>query len=119
MKPTERLRKQIGILLRLGVNQKELATRMAVSETTFSRWYRNVPDSKGRPAKIPAEALDLFEEYVREFLLLAQAEESQRSAASVPETLPAIATGTAGGLQRSNAPAGSGPVGKRRRPPEH
>lgn len=77
MKPTEIARQHIERLLNFGVSQKVIAARMGVSEATFSRWYRAKPDSKGNPAKIPAEALDRLEGYVEE-LLLAFSMEPQR-----------------------------------------
>jgi transcriptional regulator with XRE-family HTH domain len=78
MKPTEYLRKQIGELLHLGVAQKTIAGHMGVSESTLSRWYRKQPDSKGRAAKIPIEALDTFEDYMERFSRLIK--EAQRMA---------------------------------------
>lgn len=94
VKPTEHLREQIALLLRLGVNQKEVATRLGVSETTFSRWYRRVPDSKGRPAKIPAEAFDSFDDYAREFSALNPSKETAQAPAVAVD--PFRKTGTTG-----------------------
>ena len=95
----ERLRDRIRVLLQLGVSQKVIAGRLGLSESTFSRWYRDQPDSKGRPVKVPLEALDAFERYLQEFAVLTQdAQETQRSEAAAA-TLQA--TGTAGGSFRS------------------
>jgi len=76
MRLTGYARQQIDTLLKFGVAQKIIAARMGVSESTFSRWYRGQPDSKGKPAKIPAEALDLLEIYVEEMI---RALEQQRA----------------------------------------
>ncbi len=99
MKPSSRLREKIQALLKLGVTQKTIATRIGVSETTFSRWYRHEPDSKGRPAKIPIEAADAFEDYLEEFAAFMR--ETQRAAE------PAAVA--AGGLQRTGTYAGPPP----------
>lgn len=67
MSHTAAARAQIGRLLALGVEQKVIATKMGVSQSTFSRWYRKAPDSKGRLAKLPAESLDRLTLFIAEF----------------------------------------------------
>jgi transcriptional regulator with XRE-family HTH domain len=75
MKPTERLRVLIEDAKKLGISQKTIANKIGVSESTFSRWWNREKDSKGNFAKVPVEALDMFEDFVRElqaFVLRAQ-----------------------------------------------
>jgi transcriptional regulator with XRE-family HTH domain len=66
MKPTERLRVLIEDAKKLGISQKTIANKIGVSESTFSRWWNREKDSKGNFAKVPVEALDMFEDFVRE-----------------------------------------------------
>jgi cyanate lyase len=62
MKPTERLRVLIEDAKKLGISQKTIANKIGVSESTFSRWWNREKDSKGNFAKVPVEALDMFED---------------------------------------------------------
>jgi transcriptional regulator with XRE-family HTH domain len=78
-----RLRERIQGLIRLGVTQKTIAARMGLSESTFSRWFRAEPDSKGRAVKIPLDALDAFDRYIDEIASFASSQETPRA---VPTT---------------------------------
>lgn len=117
MKPSDRLREEMGALMKLGVTQKTIAARIGVSESTLSRWYRREPDSKGRPAKIPVEALDAFEAYLGEFTSFMQTRETQRAAAPSSTTAGSLQrTGTYHGPERrTHGDTGQGPAGERRR----
>lgn len=86
MKPTERARAKIEVLKQLGVADKVIAGYLGVHPSTFSRWWRGELDSKGNPAKLPAEALDRLEDYVAKFRVLVDDPVNDKEAQPVPST---------------------------------
>lgn len=84
MRPTDRARLQLARLYAMGIDQKVIAGKMGVSQSTLSRWFRQVPDGHGRTAKLSAEALDRLEDFFDD--CRAGLEETHRATATLAAT---------------------------------